>query len=51
MLVMIVLSLVGKGGEQKAFVLDKAMFKVQPIHTVMIVAILLIITALYAYLW
>ncbi|MCC6761365.1 MAG: sodium/solute symporter [Chitinophagaceae bacterium] len=51
MLVMIVLSLIGKGGEQKAFVLDKAMFKVQPIHTVMIVAILLIITALYAYLW
>lgn len=51
MVVMITLSLLGKNGHEKAFVLDKAMFKVQPVHMVLIVAILMILTALYAMLW
>jgi len=51
MVVMITLSLLGKNGHEKAFVLDKSMFKVQPIHMVLIVAILMVLTALYVMLW
>jgi len=51
LVIMVVLSLIGKKGHEKSFELDKAMFKVQPIHIVMIVAIVLIITALYAKFW
>ena len=51
MVVMITLSLVGKNGHEKAFVLDKSMFKVQPVHLLLIVAILMVLTALYVMLW
>ncbi len=51
LVIMIVLSLVGKKHHEKAFELDSAMFKVQPVHIVMIVSIILILTALYAKLW
>ena len=51
MVVMITMSLLGKNGHEKAFVLDKSMFKVQPIHMVLIVAIVMILTALYVMLW
>lgn len=49
LVVMITLSLLGKN--DKVLQVDKAMMKVQPVHVVMIVSILAIITALYAYLW
>jgi SSS family solute:Na+ symporter len=51
LVVMITLSLFGEKHYEKAFVLDKSMFKVAPVHMVMIVAILLILTALYVKLW
>jgi SSS family solute:Na+ symporter len=51
MIVMIVLSLAGPKINPKAFALDKAMFKVKPVHIVMIVSILLVLTALYAKFW
>ncbi len=51
MMVMIVLSLAGPKINPKAFELDKAMFKVKPVHIVMIVSILLVLTALYAKFW
>lgn len=50
-LVMIVLSLAGPKINAKAFELDKTMFKVKPVHIVMIVSILLVLTALYAKFW
>lgn len=49
LVVMITLSLLGKN--EKVLEVDKAMMKVQPVHVVMIVSILALITALYAYLW
>lgn len=49
LVVMVTLSLFGKN--EKVLEVDKAMMKVQPVHVVMIVSILAIITALYAYLW
>ncbi len=51
LVIMIALSLVSKKHHEKAFELDSAMFKVQPVHIVMIVFILLILTALYAKFW
>jgi len=51
MIVMIVLSLAGPKINPNAFALDKAMFKVKPVHIVMIVSILLVLTALYAKFW
>jgi len=51
MLVMISLSLAGPKINEKAFDLDKAMFKVDKVHLVMIVSILLILAALYAKFW
>jgi SSS family solute:Na+ symporter len=51
MLVMISLSLAGPKINAKAFDLDKAMFKVDKVHLVMIVSILLILAALYAKFW
>jgi SSS family solute:Na+ symporter len=50
-IVMVVLSLAGPKINPKAFELDKAMFKVKPVHIVMIVSIVLILTALYAKFW
>jgi solute:Na+ symporter, SSS family len=51
MLVMIVLSLFGPRVSAKAFVLDREMFRVKPVHLVLIVIILLILTAIYAKFW
>jgi SSS family solute:Na+ symporter len=51
MLIMIVISLFGEKHFEKAFILERSMFKVQPVHLVMIVSILLILSALYAKFW
>lgn len=51
LVIMIALSLTGKKNHEKAFELDSTMFKVQPVHIVMIVSIILILTALYAKFW
>ncbi|MES2881618.1 MAG: sodium/solute symporter [Bacteroidota bacterium] len=51
MVVMVGLSLFGPKDNPKAFVHDKGMFRVKPVHLVMIVTILLIITAIYAKFW
>ena len=51
MIVMILLSLAGPKINPKAFLLDKSMFKVKPVHIFLIVSILLILTALYAKFW
>lgn len=51
MTVMITLSLFGPKLNAKAFDLDKAIFKLQPVHIVMISSIVLILTALYAKFW
>jgi solute:Na+ symporter, SSS family len=51
LIVMISISLFGPKVNPKAFILDKAMFRLRPAHIVMIVMILLILTALYAKFW
>lgn len=51
MLVMIVISLAGPKVNPKAFVLDKAMFKVDPSTMVLIVITLLLLTMLYVKFW
>lgn len=51
MLVMIGMSLAGPKINPKAFDLDKGMFKLKPVNTVMIVITLLIIFALYVKFW
>ena len=51
LLVMISISLAASKESPKAFILDKEMFKVKPVHLIMITAILLILTALYAKFW
>src|SRR5688500_14487507 len=51
MLAMIIISLQGPRINPKAFILDKAMFKVSPGHIVMIVITLLILAALYIKFW
>jgi SSS family solute:Na+ symporter len=51
MLIMIVISWFGEKHFEKAFILERSMFKVQPVHLVMIVSILLILSALYAKFW
>jgi SSS family solute:Na+ symporter len=50
-IVMVLLSLAGPKINPKAFELDKTMFKVKPVHIIMIVSIVLILTALYAKFW
>lgn len=50
-LVMVSMSLFGPKENPKAFELDRAMFKVQPVHITMIVATLLILLAIYAKFW
>ena len=51
MLVMIVMSLCGPKVNEKAFALDSSMFKVSPQIMAMIVATLLILTAIYIKFW
>ena len=51
LLVMIGISLAGPKVNEKAFELDKTMFKVSPTHIVMIVVTLAILVALYAKFW
>jgi SSS family solute:Na+ symporter len=51
LVIMVTISLLSKKHHEKAFELDKSMFKVAPVHIVMIVSILLIITAIYAKFW
>jgi SSS family solute:Na+ symporter len=51
MLAMIVISLFGPKINAKAFILDKSLFKLQPVHIIMIVSILAVLTALYAKFW
>jgi solute:Na+ symporter, SSS family len=51
LVVMVSISLFGPKVNPKAFVLDKTMFRLRPMHIVMIVLILLILTALYAKFW
>jgi len=50
-LLMIIISLAGPKVNPKAFALDKAMFKLQPIHVMMAVVVLLILAALYIKFW
>jgi SSS family solute:Na+ symporter len=51
MVVMISVSMAGPKINPKAFALDRAMFKVQPTHVVMIVLTLLILSAIYVRFW
>lgn len=51
LLTMVVLSLAGPRTNPKAFELDKAMFRLQPSTIVMIVATLLVLSALYVRFW
>jgi SSS family solute:Na+ symporter len=51
MLIMIAISLAGPKVNPKAFVLDKQMFKVTPGITVMIVATIMILAAIYIKVW
>ena len=51
MLLMIIISLAGPKVNEKAFVLDKTMFKVQPGTLVLIVILVLVIAALYIRFW
>jgi SSS family solute:Na+ symporter len=50
-LLMIAISLAGPKVNPKAFELDKAMFKLQPVHVAMAVIVLLILAALYIKFW
>lgn len=50
MLVMVVISLLGAKND-KMFDIDSKMFRLGPIHVVMVVSIISIIAALYAYMW
>ncbi|KAA2242904.1 sodium/solute symporter [Chitinophaga agrisoli] len=50
-LVMVIMSLAGPKVNPKAFVLDKAMFRVSPTTMVLIVITLLILSALYVRFW
>jgi solute:Na+ symporter, SSS family len=51
MLVMVIISLAGPKINPKAFILDKAMFKLKPSIVAMIVTTLLILVALYVKFW
>ena len=51
MLLMIVVSLAGPKVNEKAFELDKTMFRMKPQTTILIVALVLIIFALYVKFW
>ena len=51
MLSMIAISMAGPKVNPKAFVLDKAMFKLRPQHLVLIVLALLILTTIYVKFW
>jgi len=51
MLTMIIMSLAGPKINEKSFILDKSMFKIEPVHIILIVSILSVLTALYAKFW
>lgn len=51
LLVMVCISLAGPKVNEKAFELDKQMFKVSPTHIIMIVVTILILIAIYAKFW
>ena len=50
-LLMIAISLAGPRVNPKAFVLDKSMFRLEPVHIILAVAVLLILAALYIKFW
>ena len=50
-LLMIAISLAGPKINPKAFALDKTMFRLQPVHIIMSVIVLLILSALYIKFW
>jgi SSS family solute:Na+ symporter len=50
-LLMVAISLAGPKVNPKAFALDKTMFKLQPIHIVMAVTVVVILAALYIKFW
>ncbi len=50
-LLMIVVSLAGPRVNPKAFVLDKSMFRLEPVHIILTVVVLLILAALYIKFW
>jgi len=50
-IMMVLVSLAGPKVNPKAFVLDKAMFKLQPVHVMMTVVVLLLLAALYVKFW
>ncbi|MBS1566187.1 MAG: sodium/solute symporter, partial [Bacteroidetes bacterium] len=51
LVVMVAISLAGPKDNPKAIVLEKGMFKVQPVHIVMIILTLLILSAIYVRFW
>ncbi|MDQ0107243.1 SSS family solute:Na+ symporter [Chitinophaga terrae (ex Kim and Jung 2007)] len=51
MIVMVLISLAGPKVNPRAFVLDKGMFKISPVTTVLIVVTLLLLSALYIRFW
>jgi SSS family solute:Na+ symporter len=50
-ILMVAISLAGPKVNPKAFELDKAMFKLQPVHVAMSVIVLLVLAALYIKFW
>lgn len=50
-LVMVLLSFASGKASEKAFVLDKKMFRIEPVHVVMSTLIILILVAIYAKFW
>lgn len=49
--VMVGISLLGPKDNPKGLAIDSSMFKIQPLHTVLIVIIILLITLIYAKFW
>ncbi len=50
-ILMVIVSLAGPKVNPKAFILDKTMFKLSPVHIMMTVIVLLILAALYVKFW
>ena len=50
-LLMIAISLAGPKVNPKSFVLDKSMFRLEPVHILLIVVVLLVLAALYIKFW
>ena len=51
LLVMISISLAGPKVNPKSFALEKAMFRISPVHIALIAGIILVLTAIYVKLW